>query len=623
MMSPEWTSEQNEVIRADVSERLIVNAGPGTGKTAVACARIAWLIDVAGTEPSSIWLISFTRTAVQELRNRIENYLSSPDLAKGIRISTLDAHAFSVQAGFNFKVPISGGYEQSINAAIRTLQESEGALEYLSGVNHIIFDEGQDIVGPRVELVLEIVNAISGKAGVTIFCDEAQAIYGFSKNKNSADLKGTLPENIRKYMGDSFKEIELTVSHRTNEENLLELYKKGRKILTESNDSYKDIKALIEEKRTGMAQPFRNELSSLAPQLGDAFVLFRKRGEALDATNYFGTINHRVRISNLPKMVHDWIGIMFWDISSPKVTYKIFDDLWGARASETIYINKEDAWNTLVRVCGDSDSVVDVGELARLIGSGNPPLDITHQDFGFGGPTIGTIHASKGREADHVRLYIPEDEDDAKFASISIDELNEEARALFVGATRARKELYVGYASKNAKPKTMWPYSRTYTPLTHLGSIARVEIGRTGDVSPIGAVGLRWFRNSAEVQEAQKRIYLLRSGITELIAVRRLISGVYAYAITDSVDNEDNLVFIGKGFSDDVSRLGQQINRVKKNGRVVPPKSILGLRCYGVTTLAIPPDSNYRSNVHPPWRVSGLMVAPLILGYPRVEFERP
>ena len=39
--------------------------GPGTGKTAVACARVAELID-KGVNPAGIWLISFTRTAIRQ-----------------------------------------------------------------------------------------------------------------------------------------------------------------------------------------------------------------------------------------------------------------------------------------------------------------------------------------------------------------------------------------------------------------------------------------------------------------------------------------------------------------------------------------------------------------------------
>ena len=45
-------AKQQSVITTAPDARLLVGAGPGTGKTAVACARIAKLIDTDGVEPT-------------------------------------------------------------------------------------------------------------------------------------------------------------------------------------------------------------------------------------------------------------------------------------------------------------------------------------------------------------------------------------------------------------------------------------------------------------------------------------------------------------------------------------------------------------------------------------------
>jgi len=71
---------------------VLVSAGPGMGKTAVACARVAQLI-ADGVEPANIWLVSFTRTAVREIRNRIAALVQWEDRASAVRITTLDSHA--------------------------------------------------------------------------------------------------------------------------------------------------------------------------------------------------------------------------------------------------------------------------------------------------------------------------------------------------------------------------------------------------------------------------------------------------------------------------------------------------------------------------------------------------
>lgn len=70
-MEFKWDSAQIKVIEESVSSRILVSAGPGMGKTAVACARVAHMIE-QGVPASGIWLISFTRTAVREIRDRIQ-----------------------------------------------------------------------------------------------------------------------------------------------------------------------------------------------------------------------------------------------------------------------------------------------------------------------------------------------------------------------------------------------------------------------------------------------------------------------------------------------------------------------------------------------------------------------
>ena len=61
--TPDWDLEQLEIIMEPPASWQLVAAGPGTGKTAVACQRVAYLVD-EGVPPSRILLVSFTRTAV-------------------------------------------------------------------------------------------------------------------------------------------------------------------------------------------------------------------------------------------------------------------------------------------------------------------------------------------------------------------------------------------------------------------------------------------------------------------------------------------------------------------------------------------------------------------------------
>jgi len=68
-----WDDAQRYVINYPLDKRLVVDAGPGTGKTEVALSRVAHLVNDCRINAGSIWIISFSNTAVNELKNRIVN----------------------------------------------------------------------------------------------------------------------------------------------------------------------------------------------------------------------------------------------------------------------------------------------------------------------------------------------------------------------------------------------------------------------------------------------------------------------------------------------------------------------------------------------------------------------
>src|SRR5262249_5175922 len=113
---------QEKVIQLPCDARVLVDAGPGTGKTHVACKRIASLIR-NGAEANRIWVISFTRTAVTEFRNRIATALGDLVEAASVRIATLDSHAWSLQSGFSQNAVLTGSYEDNILSTLERIRE--------------------------------------------------------------------------------------------------------------------------------------------------------------------------------------------------------------------------------------------------------------------------------------------------------------------------------------------------------------------------------------------------------------------------------------------------------------------------------------------------------------------
>lgn len=85
--------DQEEAVKYDGEKPLVINAGPGSGKTRVIIERVVYLVKELNKDPSSILVITFTRKATQELRERLiyETDLDMNDINK-IRISTV--HSF-------------------------------------------------------------------------------------------------------------------------------------------------------------------------------------------------------------------------------------------------------------------------------------------------------------------------------------------------------------------------------------------------------------------------------------------------------------------------------------------------------------------------------------------------
>ena len=65
------TEQQLDIIRSD-EDRILVHAGPGTGKTEVVARRLNYLLDHERLKPGKILVLSFSRAAVKALIQRID-----------------------------------------------------------------------------------------------------------------------------------------------------------------------------------------------------------------------------------------------------------------------------------------------------------------------------------------------------------------------------------------------------------------------------------------------------------------------------------------------------------------------------------------------------------------------
>src|SRR6266550_3726359 len=625
-LTPDWDLQQLEVILDDPCAWQLVEAGPGAGKSAVACQRIAYLID-EGIAPSRILLVSFTRTAVTEIRDRIVAYAVATDRARSVRISTIDTHAWSLRLGFDDEplpnAVTHGSYDLGINRTLELFKARQGELlDFMGQLEHLIVDEGQDVVGIRAELIIEMLGSLSSTCGVTILADPAQAIYGFTTDDGqhgdgTQSLLGRLEASSpRRIIQRSLEQI-----HRIKDDHLIEVFRRTRQEVREASQPDGHLSKLakaIEETCSSHAGALSHEdLAAFLKQLQDdaTLVLFRRRADVLIASSYCtgNGLQHRLRLADAPTIVRPWIGWLFWELTAAFVTRDEFDSLWEERQSEAGNVfageNRDAAWSLLHRfAAGYRPDSIDLGRLRQILCRSRPPVEFCLSDSGNSGPILGTIHASKGREADTVVLVLPKTPATAADAAPAV--VFEEGRVYYVGATRARRALMVARVA--VPPVSYLDSGRVFR---RVGSNrVQLEIGRDGDVDRFAH--LAW-SNAREIQKTLAAV----SGQTLPLIATASPERDYRYRLelryptTEGVTKCVDIADMGEGFQRELGKLWSIVDQEKS---LRPAPSIHNMFLIAVSTVALPDP--LRSAMPSPFRQSGFGIMPVIKGFPTVPF---
>jgi hypothetical protein len=620
-----WDPEQSAVIAMPAERRILVSAGPGMGKTAVACARVAKLIS-DGVEPANIWLISFTRTAVREIRNRIAQLTAREDRASSVKITTLDSHAWHLAQGFDSTAALKAfkGYDETIESVIALLKNGSDELdEYLEGIEHLIVDEAQDLVGSRAELVFQLIQRLPVTCGVTVFTDEAQAIYGWSgDNTNNGASEPPAASLVHRLAWAKFEKTQLRTIHRTSSASLKSIFESTRaKVLRQRPDVLEkvlEVRTDIESFADGTVEEVMRQ------QLGDhddVLLLFRRRGEVLMASSFLldGGIRHRIRMSGTPVCIAPWVAIILRDYTERTITKAQFYERWQSRidAESQIHPTANYAWTQLMGMAGDHGGRVEIRRLRAKLGVSNPPLAVCTPELGSAGSIVGTIHASKGREADRVHLMLPHvSDDDNKRA------LDEEGRVLFVGATRARHSLYVGkgyaYAGASLDSGRAIKFGAKGK-----GTWARVEMGRAGDIQETMCVKTTEGRTAASIDATQDLLSKYGTAITRVRGeCIRLADGTYEWRLIAEADGKDRYVAtLSEWAVADLFEVGRKLKSWHNwSARLKPTAPIRDVFMIGTRSFVLPPGSPHADLLQAPYSESGIFLCPIVYGFAYVKY---
>ncbi|MGK4579589.1 UvrD-helicase domain-containing protein [Kitasatospora sp. HPMI-4] len=452
---PALTAEQQAVVDQPWDTRLLVTAGAGTGKTHTLVRRMDTLVghidpDEA-LEASELLVLSFSRAAVRELRDRIARH---GEHARRVRVQTFDSWAYSllVQA-----YPDGEWSELSFDERIRAATDAieKGALDSLEAgpPAHVIVDEVQDLVGARREMVESLLDRLQDSCGFTLVGDPAQAIYDFQIEdpEEYADRTDLFLRWVRVSYADDLMELRLTRNFRS-------VTLEARTALP-LGPAVQGIGS-APEGADAAAERLHGELRELLldlPGLGaltDAFtqdslrsfpgtcaILTRDNRQALLVSELLHThgVPHAVRRSLQARPVPYWVAEVLRRTEAATLTEERLRELLGGiPLPEGTDLDR--VWRALRVVArGTGRGTLDVTRLRRLVAERRLPDELADPE-----PAqliVSTVHRAKGLEFDRVVLLAPPTIAELRRRNDELD-VPAEARALYVAMTRVREDLY-------------------------------------------------------------------------------------------------------------------------------------------------------------------------------------
>lgn len=472
--------DQEEYIQASPEKRMLIEAGPGAGKTWALVQKLLYMIDSKNKnhiDANQVLVLTFSRAAAAVIRSRLhkeaENYPHSS--CDNIQIATIDSFAWNLlQAmkesnAFNFYVrefsrchekKIHHDYDWYINEAFVALRDSfmhgSNAMEFL-GFKFIAVDEVQDINGIRADFILKLLKQLPLTAGISVLGDPCQAIYDFSQK----DGETTAVEFFNQLQDiEGMKHYCFTGNYRSHL-SMNSILNMNRSYFTDADSaektrgvvySFKEIIKKVSWDDLPGSIRWISKLSEAAGEESTIAVLVRKNDEALVLFDYFH--DNQIpffwqRRRNGDPYLAGWIGYFFHEYKDEYIGkdsfISAFKTIFQSEKAEKLLRaggnNPEKYWEAL-------EGCLDINKNERREKYTVEKLlrDLYHnahyvkEDYRilFSGiipdqkVILSNVHQAKGREYDYVFLL----EDLLTPTPTDKEKLNEECRIAYVGMTR-------------------------------------------------------------------------------------------------------------------------------------------------------------------------------------------
>lgn len=613
------STEQRDIARLPASSRLLVLAGPGTGKTHTMIRRLVYLILSEGLLPHrDLLVVSFSRAAVAEIRTRLAELVKqgTPDDLRFLDIRTFDSLATRLLVAANDDADLSGlGYDARIALAVKHLSDPESPeAEIIRRCRHLLVDEIQDLVGLRAQLVQRILDYVTG--GFTLLGDPAQGIYDYLVDRDS---QGPTSLEFLDWVRQTWRADliirELGHNYRSSSPSSLVAARARKLVLGPAQDgaqAYQTLREIVHslESAGSVSKPEHSAFNQDGRRIA---LLCRTNAEVLFSAGHLleKGIPCLVPPPVEEKGIPAWVGRVFATWTYQTITKPVFEERWQTLIDVNHQPGMDRAWNLLKALEGRDRQDLNLDLLRTRLRKGVDWTFDSEAQKTAGVVLTTTIHQSKGREYDIVVILPPE-----QSGKMDPETTLEEARVLYVAATRAREQVL--RLSRQGLP-VMYSVTGPSGRERHLGQGAEnehlFETGLPGDIDDSSFVSTSLFPEASHASSVQELIWKQIFPGARMGLIPQEYKGGVRLILVWLRDGQKKPLPLGCMDASFRIDLETFLRSKSPDRRWRFPTLMTGLLVYERRTLILPP---YPQGVHEPYATSGFCLGVAIKGVARV-----
>lgn len=423
---------QSQIINDNESDYIVVAAGPGSGKTLVLVHKLASLLLLEDIKQEQLLMLTFSRAAATEFKKRLIDLIGS--VANYVEIKTFHSYCFDL-------LGTRGNLEKSENVVKNARQMIiNGEVETGRITKRVIvIDEAQDMDKDEFELI-EALILLNEDIRVIAVGDDDQNIYEF-RGSDTKFFKAFIDKyNAVKY--------EMTTNYRSDKSivNLSNIFVQSIKNRMKTipcishTKNYGEV-SLIKHKSDYLEQAVILDILNNYDKKLSTCILTNTNEESLKLACILkkkSDISFKIIQSNDGVSLYNFAEIRYFlkQVNKYESLPKISNELWESSKEKLIksYFQSNCLENCLRLIDDFSLTNPDKykSDLEHFI------RESSYEDFYKNDKNeifISTIHKAKGREFDKVYLLMNK---------VKADK-DSEKRKIFVGLTRAKKQLNIHY----------------------------------------------------------------------------------------------------------------------------------------------------------------------------------